>query len=203
MAPHRGGARPCVRASGVAGEDHSRARALWPSDDLSQALAHRGDQPAGADPRGARTEREAVMANKKILCLDFDGVIHSYVSGWQGADVIPDPPVEGALDFLEEAHAAFQVYIYSARSHQIGGIQAMQVWLIQAYETRHTAKYDEPTDDIRDSIRQFVCDRLKWPTFKPSAFVTLDDRVIRFEGPKSWPAIPDLLAFQTWMQRDE
>lgn len=29
---------------------------------------------------------------KPILCLDFDGVIHSYASGWKGADVIPDPP---------------------------------------------------------------------------------------------------------------
>ena len=29
---------------------------------------------------------------KPILCLDFDGVVHSYTSGWKGADVIPDPP---------------------------------------------------------------------------------------------------------------
>ena len=27
---------------------------------------------------------------KPILCLDFDGVIHRYDSGWKGADVIPD-----------------------------------------------------------------------------------------------------------------
>jgi hypothetical protein len=32
---------------------------------------------------------------KPILCLDFDGVLHSYTSGWKGAAVIPDPPVPG------------------------------------------------------------------------------------------------------------
>ncbi len=40
---------------------------------------------------------------KPILCLDFDGVIHSYTSGWKGADVIPDPPVEGAMQFIWDA----------------------------------------------------------------------------------------------------
>jgi len=37
--------------------------------------------------------------SKPILLIDFDGVIHSYTSGWQGAGVISDPPVEGAFDF--------------------------------------------------------------------------------------------------------
>ena len=36
----------------------------------------------------------------KTILLDFDGVIHSYTSGWKGAGVIPDPPVPGAIDFL-------------------------------------------------------------------------------------------------------
>ena len=40
---------------------------------------------------------------KPILCMDFDGVIHSYESGWRGATIIPDVPVEGALEFLKAA----------------------------------------------------------------------------------------------------
>lgn len=66
---------------------------------------------------------------KPILCLDFDGVLHSYTSGWQGADVIPDPPVPGAIEFLAEASKHFRIAIFSSRSHQEGGISAMQLWL--------------------------------------------------------------------------
>ena len=43
----------------------------------------------------------------KILCLDFDGVIHSFTSGWRGAGIIPDPPVPGALDFIKDATGEF------------------------------------------------------------------------------------------------
>lgn len=55
------------------------------------------------------------MNDKPILCLDFDGVIHSYASGWKGANVIHDPPVPGAIAFLREAVQSFRVAIFSGR----------------------------------------------------------------------------------------
>lgn len=40
---------------------------------------------------------------KPTVVFDFDGVIHSYTSGWKGATEIPDPPVPG----VREAHPAY------------------------------------------------------------------------------------------------
>lgn len=70
------------------------------------------------------------------LCLDFDGVLHSYTSGWKGADVIPDPPTDGAMRFLYDAADHFKLAIFSSRSHQSGGKAAMKAWL-----TKHMRGY--------------------------------------------------------------
>jgi len=117
---------------------------------------------------------------KKTLCLDFDGVIHSYTSGWQGADVIPDPPVPGAIEFIRKALETFKVVIYSSRSHELGGITAMKNWL-------------EEYADLD------LVDALDFPTYKPSAFITIDDRALTFNG--TWPDMKTLLDFQPWNKR--
>lgn len=68
----------------------------------------------------------------KKICLDFDGVIHSYNSGWQGTDVIPDKIVPGSLKFIKELKEHFQVLIFSHRSTQPGGIDAIKRWMENA-----------------------------------------------------------------------
>jgi hypothetical protein len=40
---------------------------------------------------------------------------------------------------------------------------------------------------------------LEWPTEKPPALVTIDDRAITFTG--EWPAMAELLAFKPWNKR--
>lgn len=123
-----------------------------------------------------------------ILCLDFDGVLHSYASGWQGAGNIPDPPVEGALEFLAEAIEHFDVAVLSSRSHQPGGRQAMFHWL-----KRHLWDRYGPADQ---SLINQIMDNVRFVEEKPPAFVTLDDRAITFTG--EWPSLEELKAFRPW-----
>jgi hypothetical protein len=61
------------------------------------------------------------MTAKPALVLDFDGVIHSYTSGWKGADVIPDPPTPGAREAIRTLRETYRVVVNSSRCHQWGG----------------------------------------------------------------------------------
>lgn len=126
---------------------------------------------------------------KPILCLDFDGVVHSYSSGWQGAALIPDPPVSGAIEFLYNAVEHFNVAIFSSRSNQPGGLEAMRGWL-RAFLLHEIA-------DGEDAERVFSM--IEWPLEKPAAFLTIDDRAITFDG--TWPKIEDLKTFKPWNKR--
>ena len=128
---------------------------------------------------------------KPILCLDFDGVIHSYMSGWKGADTIPDPIVPGFFAFLLEAQSHFDVQIFSSRSHQPGGIVAMLDYLYKEATNCliHEADFDLPR--VIDAL-----DDIKWPTQKPPAMLTIDDRALTFTG--NWPAVEQLLSFKPW-----
>ena len=128
--------------------------------------------------------------HQATICIDFDGVIHSYTSGWKGVAVIPDPPVPGAIEFIEKAQdAGYRVAIYSSRSSSIRGRWAMKRW-IEPHIIHHFGCDRVAADDCSLMIR--------WPWFKPSAIVTIDDRAIRFDG--TWPAIEAIKSFKPWNQ---
>jgi hypothetical protein len=140
-----------------------------------------------------------MMMGKPILCLDFDGVLHSYSSGWKGADVIPDPPTPGAMMFLHHAVHYFDVQIYSSRSGQPGGIQAMRDWLDYNVADFFDCTFaGAPADmDRRDEVLAAI----SFPTSKPAAFLTIDDRALCFTG--NWADFypQDLLEFKPWNKR--
>jgi len=128
--------------------------------------------------------------SKPILCLDFDGVIHSYKSGWKGAAMIPDPPVDGAMKFIWDASEHFTIAVFSSRTNQPGGLSAMKSY-VQTHFKDYWGTHVTQTDDIWSDIQ--------WPTEKPAAFLTIDDRALTFDG--TWPRIEDLKAFQPWNKK--
>ena len=123
--------------------------------------------------------------SKPILCLDFDGVCHSYTSGWKGETVIPDPPVDGLFKFIALAYRHFDIQIYSTRSKTAEGREAMQQWF-----------KDELSKFHGDNEHIMSIDWISFPETKPPAFVSLDDRVLTFTG--TWPSVDSLINFKAW-----
>lgn len=116
---------------------------------------------------------------KPTICIDFDGVIHSYASGWDGKATPPDEPVFGAAEAIVELRKKYKVIVYSARCHLPGGKEAIEAWM---------AKYGIVVDAVQEN--------------KPPAIIYLDDRGIQFRG--DWmQALADIEQFQWWMGNNE
>jgi hypothetical protein len=126
--------------------------------------------------------------DKPILCLDFDGVLHAYSKGWHDGTIY-DGPVPGAMDFLANAVDHFQVVVYSSRSKDPKGLDAMRAelswWLIDGL-------YPNGLD---------VFDKITFAHEKPAAFLTIDDRALCFDG--TFPSVEHLLAFKPWNRKDD
>lgn len=98
----------------------------------------------------------------KTVVFDFDGVIHSYTSGWKGATNIPDMPVQGIEGALKEIHdAGYEIVVVSTRCAHFGGEMAIEGWL-ESY-----------------GMRPYI-DRICRE--KPPAIAYIDDRAICFDG---------------------
>ena len=154
---------------------------------------------------------------KKRILVDFDGVLHSYTSGWQGARNIPDPPVPGAVEWLCAALETFDVAIFSSRSHAFGGRRAMKGWLRKVSREFFLASeghvitgawlqmgYNtamDPWDVVCDDAARHLVKRLEWPRHKVPAHLQLDDRAWCFGG--EFPPLREMAAFQPWWKHVE
>lgn len=134
---------------------------------------------------------------KTIIALDFDGVIHSYKSGWQGARNIPDPPVEGAIEWINDflfVHCTLpdnvcammeegdcELAIFSSRSRYFGGRRAVKKWL------------------VKHGLDARLLEAIRFPLFKPASHVLLDDRAVTFTG--QFPDPQELIGFVPWHKK--
>lgn len=124
------------------------------------------------------------MPRKKTVLVDFDGVLHSYTSGWKGPTIIPDPPVEGAIEWLDRLlqDGRFKVCIFSTRNHQEGAIEAMREYLLE------------------NGIPTALVAQLDFPLKKIPAVLTIDDRGFHFRG--KFPTLDSIAEFSPWHKED-
>lgn len=113
--------------------------------------------------------------SKPILCLDFDGVIHSYERGWQGGEIY-GTVTPGFWEWANKAQELFKLVVYSSRSKD--GAGKMRDWLV-----------DQGWPDVIE---------LEFANEKPPAYLTVDDRCVRFDGDWSKLDPSALLAFKPW-----
>lgn len=108
---------------------------------------------------------------KKVIALDFDGVLHSYRQ-WKGEGLENmDGPVRGARQFLEMMKVkGWVVVIYSTRKRR-----DIELWL-KKWEM------DMLVDEISET--------------KPMALLYVDDRGMRFDG--DWGKVVSMLGVEPW-----
>lgn len=138
--------------------------------------------------------KEAAEMARPILCVDFDGVVHSYERGWQDGTIY-GTVVPGFFEWVERAKAHFRIVIYSSRSKTEAGVVAMGAWLHEQRKLWRLA--------TGFPIAALESTELELTHEKPAAFLTIDDRCVRFDGNWRDPALDPalLLAFRPWNQR--
>ena len=125
---------------------------------------------------------------REIICIDFDGVIHSYEHGWQDGDIY-GTVVEGFWEWALIAQEKFKLVIYSSRSSDPNMLVQMHNWLNNEWQKYCTTK------QLIQPIPNYHYTREK-----PAAFITIDDRAITFKGDWSAPelTVEAMLAFKPW-----
>lgn len=119
------------------------------------------------------------MSYKPTVCFDFDGVIHSYTSSWRGYSVIPDPPVDGIKEVLQELKdKGYIIAITTSRALQESGKFAVEKYLNE---------YGIPYDAITAE--------------KVPCVVAIDDRAITFDG-ETKGLVDKITSFQPWNRKE-
>lgn len=124
---------------------------------------------------------------RKTIAFDFDGVIHWYRHGWADGTIY-DLPVPGVPELLAEldAHSpSYDIIIHTARivGATPGEIDEEQLEMIWEWlRVQDLAKYID----------------VIWP--KVAASLYIDDRALRFHGPRTMTAADIHEAAQTtWL----
>ncbi len=108
-----------------------------------------------------RFTQEDIDAFDRTICVDFDGVLHSFTQGWTGP-MPEDPPIQGAQAFLKQLKdRGYRVVISSCRALDPLGVDGIRQWM---------------------EMHGFCMENIRITHIKPPASLYIDDRGFRFEG---------------------
>lgn len=111
------------------------------------------------------------------VVFDFDGVVHSYKSGWKGETVIPDPVVPGIADEIARFRRfGYRVVVVSTRCATEEGLAAVKKYL---RENRIEV----------DAVQKE----------KPPAICYIDDRAMCFRG-NAHHLVERVACFKSWTE---
>jgi hypothetical protein len=122
------------------------------------------------------------LGGEKTIAVDFDGVINSYKSGWQGPTKTDEPVLSAAEGISGLWNRGYKIIIFSTRASTPEGADT-----IREYIRKHTEN-----ELLANSIE--ITDR------KPIADVYIDDRAIPFTG--DWEeTLKQIEEFKPWIDK--
>jgi hypothetical protein len=125
---------------------------------------------------------------RHTIAVDFDGVIHRYDSPWVAPHIIPDDPVEGAIEWLFRTIQKLDVVIFSTRCKTWRGRMAMRKWL-----KKHAG------GAWNECMGTIGLEDIRFSYTKIPALVYLDDRAMRFEG--KFPTVEEVHRARPWNKK--
>ncbi|MDR1837617.1 MAG: hypothetical protein LBQ89_08170 [Treponema sp.] len=116
---------------------------------------------------------------KKTIAVDFDGVINSYTSGWQGPTETDEPVVGAAQAIRELYERGHKIIVFSTRANTPEGEDAIRKYIMGMTETPEVYQAIEVTSE------------------KPIADIYIDDHAMTFTG--DWETtLENIETFKPW-----
>lgn len=124
---------------------------------------------------------------KPTICIDFDGVVHSYEHGWRNGEIY-GTVTKGFFEWAQKMKDHFTLVIYSSRSKDIDDRGNMYRWFRDRWN-----EWMRASQNVTLHIDDFT-----FAHEKPSAFITIDDRCICFDGDWSKITVESIFNFKPW-----
>lgn len=133
--------------------------------------------------KAMETRQETYPAGKKVIAVDWEGVIYTTQDTRSGIQPPVNPPNPGALEWLGYIvrDGRFTVTICSELNQRPDGIYKMKQWLIEHGFSRQELA------------------AVHWPIQQSPAWLTLSARVKLFEG--RFPSLDEIDNFKPWNQQ--